>query len=102
MRLIIIGGGGFGLELYTYISADVAIGHLPADTSIGVIDDGAQCEILRRIPQAEYLGPLSEYQALEGDRGLIALGSAGNRKRIGALTRQRGLCWAAISIQQRG
>jgi hypothetical protein len=67
------------------------MGHLPADTSIGVIDHSAQCEILRRIPQAEYLGPLSEYQALEGDLGLIALGSAGNRKRIAALAKARGL-----------
>ncbi len=91
MRLIIIGGGGFGLELYTYISADVAIGHLPADTSIGVIDDNPQCEIVRRIPSAEYLGPLSDFHPSKSDRGLIVVGSIGHRKRIASIAKARGL-----------
>jgi UDP-3-O-[3-hydroxymyristoyl] glucosamine N-acyltransferase len=91
MRLIIIGGGGFGLELYTYISADVESGRLPSNTSIGVIDDNAQCEVMRRVPNARYLGRLADFKASENDRGLIVVGSIGHRKRIAATARSVGL-----------
>ena len=82
MRLIIIGGGGFGLELYTYIACDIQSGKLPKNCTIGVLDKVANCELMTRIPNANYLGCEQEFVPLEDDRALISIGSASGRKRV--------------------
>jgi carbonic anhydrase/acetyltransferase-like protein (isoleucine patch superfamily) len=91
MRYIIIGGGGFGLELFTYLAADILSGRLPAATRLGVLDDGPDCEVLHRIPDASYLGPLDAYTPEGDDEGLIAIGSPSNRRRIASIAIARGL-----------
>lgn len=70
MRFIIIGGGGFGLELYTYLSHDIHSGKLPSHCTIGVLDDSAECELMTRIPEANYLGRVQEFVSVEGDQAL--------------------------------
>ena len=89
MRYIIIGGGGFGLELYTYIAGDIQSGKLPKQCTIGVLDKVADCELMKRIPGATYLGCPREFTPSEGDLALIAMGSAAGRKRVYKIAQER-------------
>ena len=89
MRFIIIGGGGFGLELYTYISHDIHSGKLPNHCTIGVLDDSAECELMTRIPEANYLGRVQEFISAEGDQALIAIGSVAGRKKVYKIAQER-------------
>lgn len=89
MRFIIIGGGGFGLELYTYITHDIQTGKLPNHCSLGVLDDSADCELMSRIPDATYLGRVEEFLPTEGDLALIAIGSVAGRKKIFKIVQAR-------------
>lgn len=89
MRFIIIGGGGFGLELYTYISSDIQSGKLPSNSTIGVLDDGPDCELMVRVPTANYLGRVQEFVPTEGDQALIAIGSVAGRKKVFRITLER-------------
>ena len=82
MRFIIIGGGGFGLELYTYISSDIQSGKLRSHCTIGVLDDSPDCELMVRVPIANYLGRVQEFVPSEGDQALIAIGSVAGRKKV--------------------
>lgn len=82
MRFVLIGGGGFGLELYTYISHDIYSGKLPNHYTIGVLDDSPDCELMTRIPKANYLGRVQEFFPSEGDQALIAIGSVAGRKNV--------------------
>lgn len=91
MRYIIIGGGGFGLELFTYLAADISSGRLPAPARLAILDDGSDCEVLRRIPEAAYLGRLENFTPESDDEGLIAFGSPGNRRRIASVATARDL-----------
>lgn len=89
MRFIIIGGGGFGLEIYTYISYDIQSGVLPNHYTIGVLDDSSDCELMTKIPQANYLGKVQEFVPSEGDQALIAIGSVAGRKKVYKITQER-------------
>lgn len=89
MRFILIGGGGFGLELYTYIAHDIKSGVLPPDCTIGVLDDSPDCELMSRIPDATYLGRVQEFLSTEGDLALIAIGSVAGRKKVFKIAQER-------------
>ncbi len=89
MRFIIIGGGGFGLELYTYILCDIQSGRLPNSCTISVLDEVADCELLTRMPELSYLGRVQEFVPSEGDQALIAIGSVGNRKKMYKIAQER-------------
>jgi len=82
MRFIIIGGGGFGLELFTFITHDIQSGVLPSTCTIGVLDDVADCDLMNRLPNTNYLGKLQDFVPKEGDQALIAIGSAAGRKKM--------------------
>ncbi|MEI7717894.1 MAG: hypothetical protein WCI78_17710, partial [Mycobacterium sp.] len=88
-RYIIIGGGGFGLELLTYLQGDIKSGALPADTGIALLNDSEQCEVLTCVPGLRYLGAPGEFVAEPGDEALIAIGNPVHRKRLSALIRAR-------------
>lgn len=94
MRLIIVGGGGFGLELYTYIEQDILTGALPSHYTLGVIDDSETCEILTRMPGAHYLGRVKDYEPSSGDQALISIGSIAARKKVYKIMRERGVALA--------
>jgi hypothetical protein len=61
MRFIIIGGGGFGLELYTYISCYIQLSKLPKHCTIGVLDEVADLELMAIMPELNYLGRVKEF-----------------------------------------
>ncbi len=67
-RIILAGGGGFGLELYGYLQQDLASGRLGGHTLAGVLDDGADCELLSKTPDANYLGAIRDYRPQAEDR----------------------------------
>lgn len=90
-RVLIVGGGGFGLELYGYIQADIAAGRLSGFVLGGVLDDSAQCELMRKTSDAAYLGPLRNYIPAGDEVVLIALGNATNRMKLGNDLATRGL-----------
>jgi len=89
-RIVIAGGGGFGLELYGYLCQDLASGRLTGHTFAGVLDDGGDCELLRKTAGATYLGPIREYRPHADDRIAIAVGSVAGRRKIAAMLREHG------------
>lgn len=90
-RVLIVGGGGFGLELYGYIQADIAAGRLPGYILGGVLDDSAECELMRKTPDAQYLGPIRDYRPAGNEVVVIALGNATNRLKLSNEMAARGL-----------
>ncbi len=91
MRFIIIGGGGFGLELYTYLAHDIQSGKLPNHCTIGVLDENPDCELVVRIPELKYLGRLQEFVPFNGDQAIIAVGSVSRRRKLYNLAQERQL-----------
>lgn len=89
MRFVIIGGGGLGLELYTYILCDIKSGIYPDDTSIGIIDESVECEVMKKNQKTNYLGDLQEYAPSAGDYVLIAIGHVENRKKVYQIVKDR-------------
>jgi UDP-3-O-[3-hydroxymyristoyl] glucosamine N-acyltransferase len=89
-RIVIAAGGGFGLELYGYLRQDLASGRLPDHTIAGVLNDGEDCELLRKTPDATYLGSLRDYKPNADDRVVIAVSSVVGRRKIAALMRECG------------
>lgn len=89
-RILIAGGGGFGLEMYSYITADITAGHLPGHTLAGILNDGEDCEVLRKVPQAQYQGSIEGYRPAPDDVVTIAVGSAAGRRKIADIMRARG------------
>ena len=92
-RILIAGGGGFGLELYGYLSADLASVERPEPTIVGILNDDPDCEVLRKIPQAQYFGSIQDYQPQPGDAVTIAIGSAPARRKIAELFQSRNASW---------
>lgn len=92
-RILIAGGGGFGLEMYSYISADLAAVERPEPAIVGILNDGPDCEVLRKIPKAAYFGSIQDYQPQPGDAVTIAIGNASARRKIAELLRGRGVHW---------
>ena len=91
MRFIIIGGGGFGLELYTYLLDDIATGALPGHCTIAVLDETDNGELMTRNPDATYLGRVAEYDAADGDQALIAIGSVVGRRKVFKIAQERNI-----------
>jgi sugar O-acyltransferase (sialic acid O-acetyltransferase NeuD family) len=89
-RILIAGGGGFGLEMYSYITADLASKALSEPTLVGILNDNLDCEVLRKIPHAPYFGSIQEYQPAPNDEVIIAIGNPNARREIFTLLRARG------------
>lgn len=83
-RILIIGGGGFGLEVCGYLQEDLAANRLPGYALGGVLDNSPDCEVMRKIPSLTYLGALQDYRAAGDEVVVIALGNATNRMKVAA------------------
>ena len=88
-RILIAGGGGFGLEMYGYITTDIAAGHIKNSNQVGVLNDSQDCQVLRKIPQANYYGSIQDYHPEPGDSVTIAIGDALGRRKVADLLRSR-------------
>ena len=83
-NLILVGGGGFALEIYSYI-----VDELNKEKSVnihikGVLDSSSACELCQKHSDVEYLGDIDAYKAEDNDVFLIAVGDATGRRSIAA------------------
>ena len=81
-NLILVGGGGFALEIYTYILEEISNQILTDLTIKGVLDKSSNCEVLEKHPELQYLGDIDEYVREDRDVALIAVGNAIVRRNI--------------------
>jgi len=89
-KILIAGGGGFGCELWTYLSQEIVVGRLAGYTLAGVLDDGLDCELLRSMPEAKHISTIKDYAPLVNEVVLIGVGSVVGRRKIAALIRSKG------------
>ncbi len=89
-RIVIAGGGGFGLELHGYIAADIVAGRLPGCVLAGLLDDGESCQVSRKLPELPHLGSLQEYQACPNEAVVIAVGQPESRQKMARVLYERG------------
>ena len=73
-RVVIVGGGGFGRELYGYIKADLAVGRLNGYSLAGFLDDNPDCELAVKSPELTYLGALAIFEPQGNEVFVIAIG----------------------------
>lgn len=81
-KLVIIGGGGFGREIFHYIKSDIDQGILKNCAIEGVIDDNPSCELILNTPDVEYLGNLATYKPADDQAIIIAIGRTTTRAKI--------------------
>lgn len=89
-RVLLCGGGGFGLEVLEYLRSDVQAGALPGVEIAGLLNDTAVCEVLEAHPGLPFLGSPQEYTPSADDAVLIALGSVDLRRRMADTLAARG------------
>src|SRR6185369_15673597 len=81
-RILIVGGGGFGVELFGYISADIAAGLLPEFTIAGVLEDIADSELVLKVPEARFLGAVDAYEVNGDEVVAISIGKPSRRLKV--------------------
>ena len=81
-RIVMVGGGGFGRELYSYIKADLAAGHMKGFSLAGLLDDNPDCELAWKSPELTYLGALTSFEPLGNEVLVIAIGKVSIRRKI--------------------
>lgn len=89
-KIIIAGGGGFGLELWSYVNQDIISGYLPNCELIGLLNDDQDCELLRFNPSIVYKGSIKGYQCQSNEIVLIAVGSVVGRRKIAEQVKANG------------
>lgn len=83
-NLILVGGGGFSLEIYSYIADELNKEKLVNIHIKGVLDSSSDCELCQKHSDVEYLGDIDTYRADNNDVFLIAVGNATGRRSIAA------------------
>lgn len=81
-KIVLIGGGGFGREVFCYLQADIASGALANCQVAGIVDDNPNCEVMQFIRGVTFLGRLEALEAGGKFSFLIAIGSTERRKKI--------------------
>ena len=89
-KILIAGGGGFGLELWTYLTQDIASGRMPGYVLAGLLNDWQDCDLLNQEPAASYIGTIKDYSPQPDECVLIAVGSVLGRRKIADIVRSRG------------
>jgi UDP-3-O-[3-hydroxymyristoyl] glucosamine N-acyltransferase len=82
INLILVGGGGLALEIYSYICDEQERNNLSNILIKGVLDSSPDCELCKKNPEVKYLGDIPAYKTEENDFGIITVGSATTRKAI--------------------
>lgn len=90
-RLLIVGGGGFGREVYQAVMDSPRFREQHAVTSIAYLDDG-EPQLLR----APVVGTIGGYVKLDGDIGLCAIGNPDARRRVVGRLSSKGLTFPAF------
>jgi len=74
-QLIVVGGGGFSREVIQYLLADRAAGRLAGVELAGVVDDRADCEVVRAGLPLPYLGTVADLEGRAPASFVLAIGS---------------------------
>lgn len=90
-RIVIVGGGGFGRELYGYIKGDLSAGRLNGYALAGVLDDNPDCELAVKSQELAYLGALASFEPQGNEVLVIAIGKASIRRNIFDQIKRRGI-----------
>jgi sugar O-acyltransferase (sialic acid O-acetyltransferase NeuD family) len=88
-RILIMGGGGFGREIFGYIKNDISSDRLPKNLQIGVLDDSKNCELISNNPDALYFGSLENYVPNGTESIIIAIGSTSGRLKLFNITKEK-------------
>lgn len=81
-NLVLIGGGDYALEIYSYISEEIDRKSLTGVTIKGVIDKVENSLLVQKHPEVSYLGTVENYTPEKDDCGLITIGNASRRRDI--------------------
>lgn len=81
-KIIIIGGGGFGREIFQYIKLDIDAGILKNCVIAGIVDDNPNCELILNYPDVAYIGNLTGYKPACDEAIIIAVGRTTTRAKI--------------------
>lgn len=81
-NLILIGGGDFALEIYSYIQEEINRKSLPNVTIKGVVDKESNCLLIQKHPEVSYLGSVEDCMPDENDFGIVTIGNAAKRRDI--------------------
>jgi sugar O-acyltransferase (sialic acid O-acetyltransferase NeuD family) len=89
-HIFIAGGGGFGLEMYDFITTRPGAIKRAEHEVIGILDGSPGCEVLQHASRAEYRGTIKDFSPRPGDTVAIAIGNAFVRRKIADMLRARG------------
>ncbi len=81
-NLVLIGGGDYALEIYSYISEEIDRQSLVDIKIKGVIDKDVNCLLVQKHPEVSYLGKVEDYISEKNDFALITIGNATRRRDI--------------------
>lgn len=90
-KIIIVGGGGFGCEIFQYIKSDIANGVLRGHVIAGIIDDDLNCALILNDPGVAYLGKLADYRPAGDEVVTIAVGGVTTREKICTVVESLGI-----------
>ncbi|MDO5682397.1 MAG: NeuD/PglB/VioB family sugar acetyltransferase [Propionibacteriaceae bacterium] len=91
-RLVIVGAGGFGRELYQAVEDSPEFRRSLDIDTVGFIDDNPAPDLIR----GPRFGGISDFVPEPGDLGLCALGRTAVRKKVVASLEERGLHFPAF------
>lgn len=91
IKLVLVGGGGYALEMYSYIVDDLKLGYLRNVEIIGVLDDTNEPEVCVKNPTLKHLGAIKDYTFSGEEYALICVGSPVARKKLSELCTGLGL-----------
>lgn len=81
-KLILVGGGGYALEIYSYIIDDLKLRHINNVEVIGVLDDSEFPQVCQKNPSLKHLGSIKDYIPSNNEHALICVGSPLARKKL--------------------
>jgi len=81
-NVIIIGAGGFGKEIYSYIQDDISKGFLKDGFFKGFIDDNEENFKSLRLKNVSFLGSTDKYKYDKNDYVIVAIGNVKIRNNL--------------------
>jgi sugar O-acyltransferase (sialic acid O-acetyltransferase NeuD family) len=87
-NIILVGGGGFALEIFDYLQTDIDSGVKDNVRIKGVLDGVADCELAREI-NISYLGKIEEYEFGSNDQVIITFGDQLRRRKFYHLLKEK-------------
>ena len=88
-RLIFVGASGYFLELFEYISKDIANNRISNLSIYGVLDDKKPSQTL----PCSYLGNIENYEIQPEDIFIIAIGNVLHREKLFTVLKNKGACF---------